>query len=111
MAYYLVIYCLFYFLSVSNPLMDMSMRLRGMVGFEPLQAVVTLNECATFNSTCSVPANSSNYVLAVFTSYFSVMKPKLSVAFALFTLTLLHFLQDPLKSALHRLTGSIRLKY
>jgi len=50
-------------------------------------------------------------VLAVFTSYFSVMKPKLSVAFALFTLTLLHFLQDPLKSALHRLTGSIRLKY
>lgn len=109
MAYYLVIYCLLYFLSVSNPLIDMSMRLRGMVGFEPLQVVVTLNECAAFNSTCSVPPNSSNYVLAVLASYFSVMKPKLSVAYALFTLTLLDFLQDPLKSALRKLTGSIRL--
>ena len=74
MAYYLVIYCLLYFLSVSNPLIDMSMRLRGMVGFEPLQAVVTLNECATFNSTCTAPPNSSNYVLAVLASYLSVWK-------------------------------------
>jgi len=111
MAYYGVIYCLFYFLSVSNPLIDMSMHLRGMMGFEPLQAVVTLNECAAFNSTCTAPPNSSNYVLAVLASYSSVIKPKLSVAYTLFTLSLLDFLEDPLKSALRKLTGSIRLRY
>ena len=110
MAYFGLLYYLFYFLSVSNPLIDMSMHLRGMVGFDPLQIVVTLNECAAFNSTCTAPPNSSNYVLAVLASYFSVMKPKLSVTYALFTLTLLDFLQEPLKSAAHRITGSIRLR-
>jgi hypothetical protein len=102
MAYYLAVYVLFYFYSASNPLFALSLNLRPLFGFQPVQSSVSLFDCGGFGGSAICPLNSSNYASSVLISYLSAFMPSLSITYLLITLTFANF-------ALNKLPGPFGL--
>jgi hypothetical protein len=88
MAYFAIVYVLFYIYGMSNPLAVVSLNLRPLFGFDPVNSSVGLFDCGGINSSVACPAGTSDYRWAVMFSYFSAFRPKLSLTYLLVTLTL-----------------------
>jgi hypothetical protein len=109
MSYFGLIYLLIYSpLAVKNPVIDYSMSLRPAFGFEPVRSTVVLHMCIVLNGASqSCPPDSSDYVSAVLLSWASpVARPKSSVTFVLFELTLVDLVYECLQDTLRRMTGA-----
>jgi hypothetical protein len=94
-------------LAVKNPGIDYSMSLRPAFGFEPVRSTVVVHTCIVVDDASqSCPPGSSDYVSAVLLSWASPLaRPKFSVTFVLFTLTLVDVVYESQKDALRRMTG------
>jgi hypothetical protein len=87
MAYFGIVYFLFYVYGVTHPLLAFSLNLRPLFGFDGVHSAVGLFECVTISSQITCPAGTSNYYSAVMASYLSAFTPKLSVTYSLVALT------------------------
>ena len=112
MVYFGLIYLLTYSpLTVKHPVIDYSMSLRPVFGFEPVRSTIVVHTCIVFDDISQYcPPSSSNYVFAVLVSWLSpLVRPKVSMTFILLTLGVADALYERLRDALRRMTGSIRV--
>ena len=109
MTYFAIVYVLFYFYGISNPLFVFSLNLRPLLGFDMVHTSVGLFTCVGINTSVVCPAGTSDYRWAVASSYFSAfLEPKLSVTYFLISLTIADTLLPKVRGPFSQLVSSLR---